>query len=119
MSELPNDGDVIEFETVPEGSLVKAGVRYRVEKKPLDTEFLLVDVASGHAGRVPAVEFRKAKWGLPLPGPVGEHEGGGDQVEAEKPAADPIAKPLPPEPTPPSSGILSLDPLPQTPSNPQ
>lgn len=62
MSELPNDGDIIEFSEVPAGSLCRAKVKYRVERKPLDREFLLVDTASGHASRVPAHEFRRAKW---------------------------------------------------------
>jgi hypothetical protein len=62
MSELPDDGDVIEFETVPEGSLCVPKVRYRVERKPLDREYLLVDTVSGHASRVQPYEFKRAKW---------------------------------------------------------
>ena len=74
MSDLPNDGDVIEFSEIAPGSLVPPAIvtpegskplpprRYRVEKKPLDLEYLLIDLVSGHAIRVPAHEFRVDKW---------------------------------------------------------
>jgi hypothetical protein len=101
MSELPNDGDVIEFEDVPAGSLCVAKVRYRVEKKPLDREYLLVDVTSGHASRVMPHEFRKAKW-----------------AEAKQEAVKPVeetqtsaAEPLSSEPAARSEGVLDLPPI--------
>ena len=83
MSDLPNDGDVIEFSEVPAASLAKVGVRYRVERKPLDREYLLIDVAAGHAFRLPAQAFAGAKWAEAK-----------QAVEAGKPDAAPIAKPL-------------------------
>ena len=67
-NKLPDDGDVIEFERVPAGSLIAAAPeghparRYRVEHKPLDREYLLVDTVSGHASRVPAHEFKRSAW---------------------------------------------------------
>ena|ERR1700722_8575240 len=76
---LPDDGDVIEFEKVPSGSLIPQPIvtpegskplpkrRYRVEHKPLDREYLLVDTVSGHASRVPAHEFKRAKWDVVVP----------------------------------------------------
>ena len=71
---LPVDGDLIEFGELPRGSVIPQPIvtpegskplpvrRYRVEKKPLDLEYLLIDVVSGHAFRVPAHEFNAAKW---------------------------------------------------------
>jgi hypothetical protein len=76
---LPDDGDVIEFEKVPHGSLIPPPIvtpegskplpqrRYRVEHKPLDREYLLIDTLSGHASRVPAHEFKRAKWEVVIP----------------------------------------------------
>lgn len=98
MTDLPDDGDVIEFETVPAGSLCRPQVRYRVEKKPLDREWLLVDVVSGHASRVPGHEFKRAKW------VVGKPQ---EKIEAEPAAA---AKPLDGG-TEGSGGVLDLKPL--------
>lgn len=93
---LPDDGDVIEFETVPAGSLIAQPVkdqpkrRYRVEHKPLDREYLLVDTVSGHAARVPAHEFKRAKWGLVT------HEtlDGEAKAAAEKEAEPSFGRPL-------------------------
>jgi hypothetical protein len=70
---LPDDGDVIEFSVIPAGSLIPAIVkdqparRYRVEHKPLDAEYLLIDVLSGHASRVPAITFKAATWSVVAP----------------------------------------------------
>jgi hypothetical protein len=108
MSELPDDGDVIEFETVPEGSLCVPKVRYRVERKPLDREYLLVDTVSGHASRVQPHEFKRAKWALAKQ----EVEVPADQ--ADEPA--PVAYPAPEYQAPSGEGILNLEPLPS--SNP-
>jgi hypothetical protein len=95
MSELPNDGDVIEFEEVPAGSLIPPPIvtpegskplprrRYRVEHKPMDREYLLIDTVSGHAARVPAHEFRKSKWAEAK-----------QEVGAEKGAEASIGQPL-------------------------
>jgi hypothetical protein len=124
---LPDDGDVIEFEKVPEGSLIPAPVvvsgaavdgsappkrRYRVEHKPLDREYLLVDTVSGHAARVPAHEFKRAKWGLVT------HEtlDGEAKAAAEKEAEPSFGRPLDEgtESAPPKEGLLNLDPLPST-----
>ena len=63
MSNLPSDGDVIEFSGDDTGiDQVVAGRRYRVEKKPLELEYLLVDIASGHAMRVQPQQLGYAKW---------------------------------------------------------
>jgi hypothetical protein len=59
---LPLNGQVIAFAKLPAGSLLRPDVVYRVEKKPLETEYLLVDVASGHAGRVPERDLMVADW---------------------------------------------------------
>jgi hypothetical protein len=67
-NKLPDDGDIIEFQRLPVGSLIAAAPkgqpmrRYRVEHKPLDREYLLVDTVSGHASRVPAHEFKRSAW---------------------------------------------------------
>jgi len=102
--DVPDDGDVIEFSEVPAGSLLKAGVRYRVEHKAGDREYLLVDVASGHAGRVMAHMLKEATWRA--------------STEGRPASADPSsdAKPLSSEPPPPKGeGLLNLEPLPATP----
>ena len=63
MSNLPSDGDVIEFSGDDTGiDQVVAGRRYRVEKKPLELEYLLVDIVSGHAMRVQPQQLGYAKW---------------------------------------------------------
>lgn len=71
---LPSDGDVIEFAPVrarsEAGSVgddtgidqVVAGRHYRVEKKPLELEYLLIDIVSGHAMRVQPQQLGYAKW---------------------------------------------------------
>ena len=70
MTPLPDDGEVIEFTKVPAGSLIPVPVegqprhRFRVEHKPLDREYLLIDVVSGHAFRVPSHEFKRGKWAV-------------------------------------------------------
>ena len=116
---LPDDGDVIEFEKVPAGSLIAHPVkdqpkrRYRVEHKPLDREYLLVDTVSGHASRVPAQEFKRAKWDVVVP-----PEGPG-QVADEQLADASIEQPLSSDPAVRSEGILNLQPLPDTASNTQ
>ena len=93
-ADLPDTGDVIEFSDVPAGSLLRNGVRYRVEaNKPGSGEYLLIDVASGHAGRVPAHELKALKWGL------------ASKVEAKGETAASDAKPL-------NEGLLNLEPLP-------
>lgn len=60
---LPQDGDVIEWSEVAPGSAVKEKTVYRVEKKPLDREYLLVALPHGHAIRVSADEFKRGAWG--------------------------------------------------------
>jgi hypothetical protein len=104
---LPDDGDLVEFESVQDGSLILADrpglkpddprvrVRYRVEHKPLDREYLLVDVLSGRAFRVPAHEFKRAKWGLVTHEQLDkEDREAREKIEAEKPATVSIGQPL-------------------------
>ena len=64
MSDLPDNGDVIEFGSVTEGSPARVGVRYRVEKKPLELEYLLIDIVSGHAFRFQPQQFSGSGWKL-------------------------------------------------------
>ena len=111
MSDLPNDGDVIEFSEIAPGSLVPPAIvtpegskalpprRYRVEKKPLDLEYLLIDLMSGHAIRVPAHEFRVDKWDVVKP----------DKLAAEAKEAEeaPVASGA----SQPSEGLLVAKPL--------
>ena len=63
MSNLPSDGDVIEFSGDDTGiDQVVAGRRYRVEKKPLELEYLLIDIVNGHAMRVQPQQLGYSKW---------------------------------------------------------
>jgi hypothetical protein len=98
MPDLPNDGDFVQFDETPAGALVRQGVVYRVEKKPLETEYLLIDTLSGHAGRVTAGEFKAGKWKV---------------AEVPKPevAGRPFATATEPEEVKPSGGILDMEPL--------
>ena len=111
MSDLPNDGDVIEFSEIAPGSLVPRPIvapegsqplpprRYRVEKKPLDREYLLIDLVSGHAIRVPAHEFQVDKWSV-----VGADKLAAEAKEAEEgPVASGVSQP--------SEGLLVAKPL--------
>lgn len=110
MTPLPDDGEVIEFTKVPAGSLIPVPVEgqprhwFRVEHKPLDREYLLIDVVSGHAFRVPSHEFKRGEWA------VVSHETLDQEAKAaaEKSSATPIAKPLSSEP---QGGVLDLKPL--------
>ena len=107
MSDLPNDGDVIEFSEIAAGSLVPLPIvtpegskplpprRYRVEKKPLDLEYLLIDLMSGHAIRVPAHEFRVDKWVVVKP----------DKLAAEAKAKEERSAPQEAEEAPVASGV--------------
>jgi hypothetical protein len=113
MSDLPNDGDVIEFSEIAPGSLVPPAIvtpegskplpprRYRVEKKPLDLEYLLIDLVSGHAIRVPAHEFRVDKWSLV----------GADKLAAEAKAKEAAEAPVASGVSQPSEGLLVGKPL--------
>ena len=113
MSDLPNDGDVIEFTELPAGSLVPPPLvtpegskplpprRYRVEKKPLDLEYLLIDLVSGHAIRVPAHEFRVDKWDVV----------GADKLAAEAKAKEAAEDPVASGVSQPSEGLLVAKPL--------
>jgi hypothetical protein len=124
---LPDDGDVIEFEKVPAGSLIPPPFvtpegskplprrRYRVERKPLDQEYLLVDTVSGHASRVPAHEFKRATWAAVSHETLDAEAKA--RIEAVKPAEVSDAKLLsvdPPRNTTDEAGILNLQPLPPT-----
>jgi hypothetical protein len=109
---LPDDGDLVEFESVEVGSLILATrpqppvakgetaippvrVRYRVEHKPMEREYLLVDVLTGHAHRVAAHEFKRGKWGLVTHEQLDKEAALAKQkLEAEKPAAVSLGQPL-------------------------
>ena len=113
MSDLPNNGDVIEFGEIAPGSLVPQPVvapegskplpprRYRVEKKPLDQEYLLIDLVSGHAIRVPAHEFQVDKWSVV----------GADKLAAEATAKEVEAKGAASADSQPTEGLLVAKPL--------
>jgi hypothetical protein len=117
---LPDDGDVIEFTEVPKGSLIPPPIvtpegskplpvrRYRVEHKPLDREYLLVDVLSGHAARVPAHTLKDATWAAVTRATLDAEAKA--KVEAEKPAAASIAKPLSYEPAESSAPLFPSPP---------
>ena len=113
MSDLPDNGDVIEFSEIAPGSLVPQPVvtpegskplpprRYRVEKKPLDQEYLLIDLMSGHAIRVPAHEFQVDKWSVV----------GADKLAAEAKAKEVEAKGAASADSQPTEGLLVAKPL--------
>jgi hypothetical protein len=110
---LPDDGDVIEFSVIPAGSLIPAIVkdqparRYRVEHKPLDAEYLLIDVASGHASRVPAITFKAATWSVVAPTKLEA------ELKAEKKAEAAI---VPPPGQPVRFDVFNTGPSPATPA---
>lgn len=58
----PLNGQYIILSAVPPGSLLRADIVYRTERKINETEFLLIDVASGHAGRIPEHNLMYADW---------------------------------------------------------
>ena len=95
MSDLPDNGDVIEFGSVTEGSPAKVGVRYRVEKKPLDLEYLLIDVVSGHAFRFQPQQFSGSGWKL-APAAAGQEVEGKGAASADSQPTEGllVAKPL-------------------------
>ena len=113
MSDLPDNGDVIEFGEIAPGSLVPQPIvtpegsqplpprRYRVEKKPLDQEYLLIDLMSGHAIRVPAHEFQVDKWSVV----------GADKLAAEAKAKEVEAKGAASADSQPTEGLLVAKPL--------
>ena len=59
---LPLDGQLVSFEEVPAGSLLLPKVVYRVEHGPLDREYLLTHVGSGHAARIMPHELMRMEW---------------------------------------------------------
>lgn len=110
MTPLPDDGEVIEFTKVPPGSLIPVPVegqprhRFRVEHKPLDREYLLVDVVSGHAARVPSHEFKRGEWAVVSRETLDQEA----KAKADRKAEPSIAKPLSSES---QGGVLDLKPL--------
>ena len=119
MSDLPNDGDVIEFSEIAPGSLVPPAIvtpegskplpprRYRVEKKPLDLEYLLIDLVSGHAIRVPAHEFHVDKWDVVKPDKLAAEAKAKEERSAPQAAEAPVASGV----SQPSEGLLVAKPL--------
>ena len=119
MSDLPDNGDVIEFSEIAPGSLVPQPIvtpegskplpprRYRVEKKLLDQEYLLIDLMSGHAIRVPAHEFQVDKWSVVGADKLAAEERSAPQAKAKEVEAKGAAS----ADSQPSEGLLVAKPL--------